>query len=105
MTMDTSDDPIHSGRLLAARISARLETIAKGCIARPRFTFSGQPELRTLILRATQGYGKSVVLAQNWLAFRAAGNNAAWVSLRDGCGTEGALAEAICSQLLDAAPR
>ena len=105
MIRGTCDEPTYPGRLRAVRISARLETIAKRCIARPRFTFSGQPETRTLILRATQGYGKSVVLAQNWLAFRAAGNNAAWVSLRDGCETEGALAEAIYGQLLDAASR
>lgn len=102
--MDNSNSPTYPGRLRAARISVRLETIAKGSTARTELTFSGQPGLRTLILRATQGYGKSVVLAQNWLAFTAAGNNAAWVSLRGGCGTESALAEAICSQLFDAAP-
>ncbi|WP_291846326.1 LuxR C-terminal-related transcriptional regulator [Bradyrhizobium sp.] len=105
MTKDTSDDPTYPGRMRAARTSARLETIAKGSIARPRLIFLHQPEMRTLILRATQGYGKSVVLAQNWLAFRAAGNHAAWVSLRDGCETEGALAETIYGQLLDTASR
>jgi LuxR family maltose regulon positive regulatory protein len=93
---DISASPREAWR---ARVLARVNAISGDCIARAHLTFEAQSELRALIYRGPQGYGKSVLLAQNCLHFANDGNRFAYVSLAAGYDSEADLVAAICGQI------
>lgn len=99
MDGSTSTPTDDSGARQIGRIRARVAVIAEGAAPRPRVLISRFPDTRILVCRAMQGYGKSVILAQNWQAFSDSGKLVVWLSLRDQFDEEASLASAIRDQL------
>lgn len=63
-------------------INERVASLASGCIARPRL-IAVDKTTRCHLLRAPQGYGKTVTMAQYWADHRQACTAAAWVSIKE----------------------
>jgi len=81
------------------RTQARVAIIAQGFALRPRMLIGQFSNTRILVCRAMQGYGKSVVLAQNWQAFYEQGKLSVWLRLRDQFDTEASFVRTIWDQL------
>lgn len=79
-------------------INERVASLASGCLSRPRLFAVDRPT-RCYLLRAPQGYGKTVAMAQYWADHRQACAAAAWVSIKECRRDLRLLADCICAQL------
>ena len=71
-----------NGHQATDSINERVASLASGCLSRPRI-FGVDKPTRCYLLRAPQGYGKTVAMAQYWAERRQAGAAVAWVSIRE----------------------
>ncbi len=89
----------HQGaRPPTSSINERVASLASGCLSRPRL-FAVDKPTRCYLLRAPQGYGKTVAMAQYWADRRQACAAAAWVSIKECRRDLQLLANSICAQL------
>ena len=79
-------------------INERVASLATGCLSRPRL-FAVDKPTRCYLLRAPQGYGKTVAMAQHWADRRQHCPAAAWVSIKECHRDLQLLADRICAQL------
>lgn len=90
-------DRRQSAQPLAGSVNERVASLASGCLSRPRL-FAVDKATRCYLLRAPQGYGKTVAMAQYW-ADRRQTLVAAWVSVKECRHDLPLLAKRICAQL------
>lgn len=91
-------DRRQSAQPLAGSVNERVASLASGCLSRPRLFIADQAA-RCYLLRAPQGYGKSIAMAQYWADHQEACAAAAWVSIKECRRDLQLLAERICAQL------
>ena len=99
MTEASRPHKLSPAQLEDPRARARIAALAAQTVPRPRLTVVGNPDARALIYRAPVGGGKSVLLAQSWLAAQASGALPVWLSLRAPWAGAGAIPAAIARQL------
>ncbi len=95
---ETGSSSRQSAQLPADSINERVASFASGCLSRPRLIAVDKPT-RCYLLRAPQGYGKTVAMAQYWADRRQACAAAAWVSIKECRRDLRLLADRICAQL------
>jgi LuxR family maltose regulon positive regulatory protein len=83
----------------AVWIQTMVANIAKGSVIRAALLIDHFPGVRILVCRAMPGYGKSVVLAQNYLAFLERDETAVWLTLHDQGDTVASLVHTLWEQL------
>ena len=99
---ETDTGPRQGAQPPTSFINARVASLASGCISRPRLFAVDKPK-RCYLLRAPQGYGKTVAMAQYWADRRQACAAAAWVSIKECRRDQQLLVDRIYAQL--SAPR
>jgi len=95
---ETESISLQNARRPTDSINERVASLVSGCIARPRF-IAADKTTRCHLLRAPQGYGKTVTMAQYWTDHRQACTAAAWVSIKECRSDLQALADRIWVQL------
>lgn len=95
---ETDSSPRQRAQPPTGSINERVASLASGCLSRPRL-FAAEKPTRCYLLRAPQGYGKTVAMAQHWADRRQACAAAAWVSIKECRGDLQLLADRICAQL------
>lgn len=95
---ETDPNPRQRALPSAGSVNDKVASLASGCLSRPRL-FAVDKATRCHLLRAPQGYGKSVAMAQYWADHRHAFAAAAWVSVKECRHDLQWLAEHICEQI------
>lgn len=95
---ETDSSSRQSAQPPTGSIDERVASLASGCLSRPRLIAVDKPT-RCHLLRAPQGYGKTVAMAQYWTDRRQACAAAAWVSIKECRRDLQLLADHICAQL------
>lgn len=95
---ETDPNPRQRALPSAGSVNDKVASLASGCLSRPRL-FAVDKATRCHLLRAPQGYGKTVAMAQYWADHRHAFAAAAWVSVKECRRDLQWLAEHICEQI------
>jgi len=94
----TDTSPRQSAQPPTGSTNERVASLASRCLSRPRL-FAVDKSIRCHLLRAPQGYGKTVAMAQYWAEHRQAFAATAWVSVKECRRDLQLLADRICAQI------